>query len=103
MINGLYIIKDKLSGVAMDKPQAIINDACAVYGFNEFLKSDKVVRKECYQLIRIGFYNDETFDVSGGVCVVCNGCDAEKVLNELIANKIGDEDLVLRDDEGDED
>lgn len=92
MINGLYIIKDKLSGVAMDRPQAIINDACAVYGFNEFLKSDKVTRKECYQLIRVGFYNDETFEVSGGVNVVCDGSDSENVLNELISNRIGDDD-----------
>lgn len=92
MTNGLYIIKDKLSGVAMDKPQAIINDACAVYAFNEFLKSDKVTRKECYQLIRIGHYNDETFGVSGSPTVLCEGSDAENVLNELIADKLGDED-----------
>lgn len=91
MINGLYIIKDKLSGVAMDKPQVIINDACAVYAFNEFLKSDKVTRKECYQLIRVGFYDDETFEVSGSLNIACDGSDAEEVLNEYIANRIGDE------------
>ena len=88
---GLYVIKDRLSGVPESRVLESTNDCTAIMGFIKFLEKDNVAPDE-HVLCRLGTLSLDSKIIDTKYYQVCFGNNAKETFENLKQQLLGQED-----------
>lgn len=88
----LCVIKDRISGLPETTPIAFPNGDTAIKAFADFCKSEKVVHKEEFELIKIATYDDEKIELTDTTrCSLSIGNTVDEQLEMILVKLRGEE------------